>query len=247
MGPARQYSARLGVLRRTQMNRTIVSTGLVVLLAAMTTASAAKKEPDIQSGPNAEVTFDGLHRVDNTKFRYVWAKPGVDLSSYNKIMAVEAGFHYRNVRDPGGTSVARQRTQDFPIAEKNRAKFESIVKEVFQDEMGKLEHWKFTDQPGPDTIILFGSLYDIVSHVPPEYKGRGTTYISRVGEATLVLQIEDSLSREVLARVAERRAANPVGNLALARSGTVTSIAEVRRLARHWARKLRTALESLKE
>jgi hypothetical protein len=70
--------------------------------------------------------------------------------------------------------------------------------------------------------------------------GRTRVYLSQVGQATLVLQIEDSVTREVLARVVDRRAAESVF---AQESNRVTNTQEVRRLARTWARIFRSGLD----
>jgi hypothetical protein len=95
-------------------------------------------------------------------------------------------------------------------------------------------------------LIVVGALDDIVSRVPPQRTGRGDIWISSVGEATLILEIIDSTSGEVLARAVDRRAAQPASRTGV-RSSTVSSTAEVRRLARRWATQLRNGLDSFHE
>ena len=68
--------------------------------------------------------------------------------------------------------------------------------------------------------------------------------LSRIGEATLVIQISDSQSRAVLARVVDRRAADPV---VAQRSSTPFNMSEVRRMLRRWATQLREGLDNLSE
>ena len=69
-----------------------------------------------------------------------------------------------------------------------------------------------------------------------------------MGQATLILQIEDSMSREVLARIVDRRAAGTQRDFEFAMpSNTVTNTAEVRNLARTWSRILRNGLDKWHE
>ena len=56
----------------------------VVIVISMIVACAS--EPTIQTGPEAEISFDGLHRVDNSVFRFVWVEPEIDLARYSKIL-----------------------------------------------------------------------------------------------------------------------------------------------------------------
>ena len=93
-------------------------------------------------------------------------------------------------------------------------------------------------------LIIRGGLHDIVSFVPPETVGRSDIYLSEVGEITLILEVVDSRSNEVIMRAVERRAAE--GAYAM-RSSPVTTWSEVRRLTRRWAIKLRDGLDSVPE
>ena len=209
---------------------------------AISTIVACASEPTIQTGPDAEISFDGLHRVDNSVFRFVWVEPEIDLSRYTKILPGPAEFRYRAVRATGQRSSANE----FPISDENRAKFEAIVSEIFDEELSNSRFFAITDVPGPDTLVVVGALDDIVSRVPPQPTGRGDIWISSVGEATLILEVIDSTSGEVLARAVDRRAAEPAGRTGV-RSTTVSSTGEVRRLARRWATQLRNGLDSFHE
>lgn len=212
-----------------------------VLLSA--TAACASKEPTLQEGPDAEVTFDGLVRVNNSVFKRAWADPDMDLSGYTKIMPGGAEFEFRAVR--GATTASRSSTQrEFPISEKDQEKLKQVVEEIFNEELAKSKRFTMTDEPDSDVLIIRGAMLDIVSLVPPERAGRTEIYLSRVGEITLVLELADSLSGETLVRAAERRAAERPGQQGI-RSSPVTTWAEVKRLARRWAVKLRDGLDAI--
>ena len=119
-----------------------------------------------------------------------------------------------------------------------------VVGEAFREELGKSKRYQIVTTPGPDTLVLVGTLIDIVSKAPPDNApGRYEVYLSSVGEATLVLELRDSLSNEVLARVADRRAAEQSGFPISANAITVWS--EVRRLSRSWAMLLRKRLDEV--
>ncbi len=75
--------------------------------------------------------------------------------------------------------------------------------------------------------------------------GRGDVYLSSVGEITLILEVVDSMSGEVIVRAVERRALDRSG-MAM-RSSTVNTWAEVRRVTRRWATTLRDGLDSIPE
>jgi len=80
--------------------------------------------------------------------------------------------------------------------------------------------------------------------VPPDIVGRGEIWLSDLGEATLVIQLADSLSGEVIYRAVERRAIQPAGGQ-MALSNSASTWGEVRRWARRWAVRLRDGLDSI--
>ena len=199
--------------------------------------------PSIQTGPDAELSFDGLNKVDNSQADVAWARPDFDLSGYTKIMPVNAGIEYRPVKNKGRTSMDRQRGGPYFINEKARGQFEMLVADVFTEELQKSERFTIVDESGPDVLIIWGGLLDVTSYVPPDpAANRSVVYLSSVGEATLVLELRDSETGTILARSVDRRAAETLSNT-FQRSNSVTSSSEVSRLVRFWATRLREGLD----
>ena len=226
--------------------RTRSSTGIIIAVCFATFATislAAPRAPRIQTGPDAEISFDGLHRVDRSVMDEAWAKPTLDLTVYSKLMLASGGFAYREVDE--GQSRRRSATE-FPISPESRQQLEETVREIWTEEFQDLENWEIVSEPGPDVLILSGAMIDVVSAVPPQdrFVGRSDIYLSSVGEATLVLELRDSVSNEILARSADRRAADSAFPID---ANPVTAWAEVRRLARTWARVLVNRLDQIAE
>lgn len=224
------------------LKRKIPPLALFIALAAFF-AGCASSNPTIDTSPEADVTFDGLHPIKGGTADAAWARPGADISQYSKIMLQGVGIEYR----PGGETgrLYRPGSGDdyFEITDKQKEKFEEILREAFLKELGASEHFTIVDEPGPDVLLIRGGLLDVVSYVPPEPMGRTEIFLSRVGEATLVLEIRDSISEAIIARAVDRRAAENVAR-GFSRSNPVMNKAEVRRMARAWARLLRERLDS---
>lgn len=215
-------------------------------LAALLFIAGCAAEPSIQAGPNAETTFDGLVRIDNARFAGAWIDPDVDLKQYTRIIPGGAEFEFRSVQKMSASAARRANEREFWISDSNRQRLADTVTEVFEEELRKSKYFTVTDEPGPDALIIVGGLHDIVSQVPPEDVGRSEVWLRSVGEATLVIELRDSLSNEVVYRAVERRAAENVGNRMI-RANTATTWAEVRRWARRWAVRLREGLDSIHE
>lgn len=221
---------------------------LVIASAGFIVAGCAMPAPTIQTGPDAEVTFDGLNKVDNPKADLAWARPDFDISRYTKILPVQAQYEYRQDVNRARTTIERGRGGPYYIDAERRAQFEAEVRRVFEEELLKIEHFEFVTEPGPDVLMLRGALLDIVTFVPDEdnIAGRSETFVSSVGEATLVLELRDSESGTILARSIDRRAAERMGGQMM-NSNSVTNAQEVRRLMRFWATRLRDGLDGFVE
>jgi uncharacterized protein DUF3313 len=204
--------------------------------ALAATALLASAAPRVEVGPNAEVTEDGLHRIDGGAIDRAWAKPGIDLGGYTKIMLLPAEMTFREVKDPGFNHSAT----DYPIDDAHRAQLRTLLDEAFVTELGKSKRFTLTNEPGPGVLEIRGAVLDIVSHVPAQPIGRTAVFMKSLGEATLVVEVRDSVTHEALARAVERRAAERVMP---ARSSSVSNVSEIRGAAHRWADLLRRRLD----
>jgi len=211
----------------------------ILVFAAL--LAGCQSDPTIQTGPDAEVSAEGLYRVDNSKVKMVWVKPGLNLSGYTKIKLVGDGIEYRAVRPARGTKRANSSRSAFPLDAKQRARLESMVGEAFRDEISRSKHYTIVEDEGPEVLEVRGALFGVVSNVPPDIRDRGDIYLTRIGEAGLIIELRDSESNEILARSIERRWVDPV---VAVRSNPATNMSEARREIRRWATLLRERLDS---
>ena len=221
---------------------TVTSLTFIILSVGCATEPAA-----IQQGEDAEVSFDGLHKVDNAQADSAWARPDFDISSYSKIMLVGAGIEYTPETNKGRTTRDRSRGGPYFMDDATRERFEKTVQETFVEEMAKIESFTLVDEAGPDVLIVWGGLLDVTSYVPPDnLSGRSEIFLSTVGAATLVLELRDSETNTILARSVDRRAAERQSGQ-MTNSNRVTNTSEVRRLVRFWAKRLRDGLDGFSE
>ncbi len=102
-----------------------------VIFATLLVLAGCAGEPRIQQGPGAEVTYDGLNRVDNSAFREAWADPDIDWSRYSKIMAGGAVFEFRAVKKTSGTQRQSSTQTEFWIDDsENRTNFRVEIEGV---------------------------------------------------------------------------------------------------------------------
>lgn len=214
-----------------------------LVLATLVVACGAMPAPTIDT--SAQPTFDGLYPVINSGADEAWARPDIDLSIYRRVRFVGAGVQYRPGGETSRSMRARSRSDTFfEISPEGRERFEQMVASAFLEQLEASEIFELVEEDGPDVLLVRGALLDVVSFVPPESVGRTEVFLRSVGEATLMLELRDSMSNTVLARSVDRRAAEtPSGASDLQWSNPVSNAQEVRRLARRWATSLREGLE----
>jgi hypothetical protein len=205
---------------------------IIIAVFTLIFIGACASEPTLQQGPDAEMSFDGLIKVDNSRMTSAWVKPDLNLSEYSKILPANAGIEYRAVKSVSRVGRRTSSASEFPLNEKQKEKVEAAISGVFREELAKSQNFTLATEPAADTLIVVGMILDLVSNVPPDPMGRGDIYLTKVGEATLVLEIKDSQSGEIFARAVDRRAIAP--NVAV-RSTPVSNLSELRRQARKWA------------
>lgn len=209
------------------------------IAAGCTTTTA----PTIQTGPNADLSYDGLHKVDHSQADMAWARPDIDLSGYTKLLPVSAGIEYTQADNKGRTTRDRNKGGPYFIDDKARGQFETLVADIFREELAKLETFTIVDEPGPDVLMVAGGLLNVTSYVPTDPNmTRSVIFVSAVGEATLVLELRDSESGTILARSIDTRAAETIDDT-FTRSNSVTNSSEARRLIKFWAKRLVEALD----
>jgi len=211
-------------------------------LSALLWMPAHAANPHIETGADAEVSFDGLHRIKRSRVDAAWVRQDLDLSGYEKLLVQDAGITYRPVEWTGSERAAAERGEtEFPITEENRTKLAELFRAEILEEVAKNNRYTLSTTPGPDVLLLIGGLIDVVSHVPPEKPGRSNTYLRSIGEATLVLELRDSLTGAILARAIDRRSATTFAH----KSSSGLNRQDVKRLASSWGKLLNDRLNDV--
>ncbi len=213
----------------------------IVATLIVSEESFAKKTPAIERGPNAEVSFDGLHLVNKTRMDKVWIKPGINLSHYDRVIFEGAGIQYRAVK---GGNLHNSSADAFPLSERQKSGLEKAAKESFQSEFNKFKYFTVASKPGAGILKVTLALIDVVSRVPPKSTGRNSFYISDLGQAVLVVELSDSVTNEILARAVDGQRIKP---LTMQESNPVTNLSEVKRSIRRWGLTLRKGLDEFHE
>jgi hypothetical protein len=188
----------------------------------------------IQMGPDAEITHDGLHRVNRTRqLQRVWVKPDLDLTTYSKLLPVNAGIHFKRPPRSGRGEWSLTETQETFVRES--------LRDALQSELESRGEWEFVTDRGPHVLVMRGAIIDLVVTASGRDTGRNRSYGQSVGQATLVVELFDSQSMEILVRIADRR--EITRDHTSWRNDTITNQAAATKTFREWARRLTNGLE----
>jgi hypothetical protein len=189
-------------------------------------------------GPNAEVTEDGLHRLDPSIMGTAWVKPDLDLSQYRQIFLLPSVIQFRDVPEQNWTTTrTMEKTAVFPPTETMKARLRDVFSETFSEATEGIGSYSQTDELGRDVLMMRAFLTDVIAGVPPDVPGSVVTTIAWVWEANIVLELRDAMSDEVLARTVERQRMDADGipaGLVMALTPRVVNMWTQRLLARFY-------------
>jgi hypothetical protein len=164
---------------------------LALALAAALAGCLHSRDPELQMGPDAQVTPDGLHRVDHVPFGTLYMRPDYTFGSYKFFVMGKTHVTFRR-----GSRVL----SEVEIAELRR-RFDAVARKVIAAG-GRIE----VEEPGPCVARINLGLVDVDLLDPKDLTSHGTTTVlDSFGSLTLVLEIRDGYTAESLLRYGRRR------------------------------------------
>lgn len=194
----------------------------------------------VETGPEAEVTADGLYRVPPAVMPGTWAKPDLDLSRYSRIFFLPTIVQLREIPERRYSARAMANDTAFPINELRQERLRNLFGEHFYEAVSTVRSYELSDELGRDVLMIQGFLTDVASGVPPDNTTGFGAVIRMAWEVSLVMELRDAMSNELLARTIEaQRVTGPMD------AGAVFSLTP--RLTQQWSRRLVRNLEELSD
>lgn len=186
-----------------------------------------------------QVTHDGLVLLPDSDANRVWALPGADMSVYHRFALLEPEISFRkNWQD----DINASRAPTDRISSRDMERMIERGKELFTEEFNrelKDGGWKVSEVTGDDVLLIRPIIMnlDILAPDPDNMAGMWSrTYTDGAGAATLVIELYDSISKQILARAVDHKSdANMGGNWAIQRTQQ-TNINDARLAFSGWAR-----------
>jgi hypothetical protein len=208
-----------------------------VLTAAMSIAWA--DAPDTALSRAEEMEVEGLVKIDVPGVDQVYARRDADLSGYRKIMLdpIEVSFRKDWNPNPGGFSVSATDKQEI------RQGLARVIQEEFTAELSRMGRYEVVQTSAEGTLRIKADIRDLYINAPDVMRpGRIQSFTISNGEMTLVAELRDAATRELIARVIDRRRDPDSPWFEL--TTRVDNIAAARRSAAHWAGILRDQLDA---
>lgn len=209
----------------------LITTVLLATLCGLLSACAPQPTTSIDL---SDTNFDGLQEVKSAYFSAAFVRPGVNFGDYQELLLGDTELAFRTPdRDQ----------QQFPLTPAQKDQFGQLLDTEFADELALSTTLRLTDAAGPEVLSLNVRVQDIVAMVPPRsVSGVGDIALHALAEATLVIEISDSESAEILARVFDRRAIEGTA-IAQKQAAPITQWEEVKAVCKHWAATVRERLD----
>lgn len=190
------------------------------------TVIAKKKLPEVDS--------DGLHLVKDTKVYAAYAKPGADLSAYDKVMLVGCFVNFAKdwQKDYNMDQIGLDGRVTDKDAETIKTRLADEFAKVFTKELTK-KGFPVVTESGPGVLLLRPALIN-VDVVAPDVDRVGIqgTLVQSAGGMTLYMELYDSATSTLIGRVVDPQADDSsLGHLA----NRVTNKAAADEILRHWA------------
>jgi hypothetical protein len=234
-------------MARQRFLRESATDALLFAIALLGCAQPPPPEIEIDTGPGAEVSADGLYRVTNPVYREAWVKPDADFASYSQVLLDPVEIAYK--REPRKTRY-RGTESNFALTAKQMSDLKRYFTQAFEKELAGSSAFELVEVSGPRVLRVQAAIIDLVVKVPTEtLPGSQSVFTTSTGEMTLLLELRDALSGEILARVVDRREARAVGRVGshdLYHSSAVTNTDAVGRVVRRRAQILRAHLDQIR-
>jgi hypothetical protein len=213
----------------------VAAIGSTALLHS-STALGAKKEPPAE--------WDGLTRVASSKVDHLYKRPEATLAGYTqvKLDPILVEFDKNWKPNEGSASLSTRVTSD--DMERMKSNVSSGFADVFNDALTKAGY-KVVDQSGDNVLRVSAAIANLYVTAPPNRSSeRVRSYTTETGRMTLVCELRDSVTNQLLARAVDTEQGRESIHFQLTTAGTNT--ADARIAFGKWADILVEALDAAK-
>jgi hypothetical protein len=188
-------------------------------------------------------TWDGLEYRKTKGLDAVYVRPGAEIKAYRSLVLEPVQVAFDKNWDPNKDSRRLAGRLSADDMQKIRDGMASEFRRIFGEELAAAGY-DVVAKPLEDSLVVAAGLADVYINAPDKpTAGTSYTYTMNAGRMTLVMELRDGPTGQLLARVVDRYAGKETGYATIANS--VTNSAEFRRAVTAWARRLVKGLDTL--
>lgn len=185
-------------------------------------------------------TREGLVRVEHANVDAVYRRPATTLAMYSQLLLRPIDVQFAKNWDPASSSMLYQTNR--PDPDKIRKELAEVFAQVVRLDLEQ-GGYPLVEQPGVHVLEVRAAIVNLYITAPEvSTASRTKVYTADAGEMTLILQLHDSVTGQLLARAYDRHAGMQSG--AWTWTTSVSNTAEAKRIISIWAAALRKALDA---
>jgi hypothetical protein len=215
-------------------------TGLVMGLALVAFAPAQGADAPPQ------VSEDGLQlQPQKDKHRIVYIKPGATFTQYQRVAILDSLVEFEKdwQKDYNRSRVGLENKVSDKDVERMKAGLAAEFKKIFVDELQNKGGYQVVDTAAPDVLVLRPALLNVEVTAPDLMSASyGATVVRSAGQMTLYLELWDSTTNTLLARIMDAEEDN---DAFAKQANRVTNTQAADRILRDWAHELRKRLDMI--
>jgi hypothetical protein len=211
-------------------------TAAVGLVSANGMARARDKAP---------AEWDGLTRVKSKRLDYVYLAPGADFGAYRRVMIdpTELAFQKNWVRDYNSTKMGLSGRVNDSDVQRVITEGGKVATAIFTEAFNS-GGYPVVATAAEDVLRVRTAVANISVTAPDmPVAGRSRTYAGEAGQASLIVEVRDSVTGALLGRAVDHRLAGDTNSLM---RNSVTNRADFRQLVKLWAKNAVVGLNTLK-
>ena len=186
-------------------------------------------------------TQGGLQKITVKGLDAAFAKPGASLTQYDKVLLrpVEVAFQKNWARNMSTGTRMRVSSEDM---QRIRSRLATRLQDAVRSELAA-GGYKLVDAPGDDVLDVQMDIVNLYVPAPAVHPGmqQPDVYAVSAGQATLVVQLNDSVTGDAIARAVQGYAA--AETVHMTRIDNFENDVEAGKACAIWAKSLRDALD----
>jgi len=214
---------------------------LLPLLALLLAGCASTEAPH-------SLSYDGLELVPGTRFAQVYRRPGAALTGYEGygLVPCQVAFRQNWLRDQNSSALNLSSRVTQKDVDQIKDRLGEACDQYFREALERAPPYplvsSFSD--GERVLILRPAIINLDISAPDTLSaGRGRTFTTEAGQMTLVLEVIDATTGEILVRVVDQQRDTRTNRLQWTNS--VTNAAAAKRILSRWAGRLREGLDEV--